>query len=146
MIRDNVHKMNVGRKFFSPDYTYHSSRNKLKAYMIVEYLQKIHGIHVPEDFAEQLYITNSESYTSLLRIPLSTFDAIVDACQLFEDYVVNYDIFVCQQILSLIRIHTCVISEHTLAKDHIAMKCKLLTSLRAIVHKNGGITVTAEYS
>ena len=59
MVRENVYKMTVGRKFFTPDYTYQSSRNKLKAYQIVEYLKKIHGIKVPENFAEQLYITHT---------------------------------------------------------------------------------------
>ena len=146
MMRDNVYRITVGRNFFAPDYTYQSSRNKLKAYQIVEYLQKIHGINAPEYFAEQLYITHIESYTSLLRIPTRTLDSIIYVCELFEEYVVNYDLFVCQQIISLLRIHTCVISEQTLKKDQIKLKCKLPFSIRAIVHKNGGITVTTEHS
>ena len=145
MVWRNVNEICVGRKFFTPDYTYHASRNKLKAYQIVEYLQKIHGIHVPEDFAEQLYITHVEFNSSLLLISLRTLDSIVHVCELFEDCVANYDLFVCQQTLSLLRIHTCIISEHTLVKDPIHAKCKLPTSIRAIIHKNGSITVTAEY-
>lgn len=137
--------MKVGQKFFDRDYSYQAIRNKLKTVQIAEHLKSAHGIEVPETFSEQMLTAHQESYSCSFSIPLSTIDAIVDACELFEEYVLNISQLVCSEVLTMARIHTCVISKHTLNKNLIPMKKDLPINFQAIIKKNGSVTVTTEH-
>lgn len=138
--------MNVGQKFFDQDYSYRALRNRSRALQIAEYLKNIHAIEVPETFTEQLLTAHMESYTSAFCIPFSTIDAIVDACELFGEYVLNISQLVCTEILTMARIHTCVISKATLEKTLIPVSKNLPGSFQAIVKKDGTVSVTATHS
>ena len=138
--------MNVGQKFFDQDYSYRALRNRSRALQIAEYLKNIHAIEVPETFTEQLLTAHMESYTSAFCIPFSTIDAIVDACELFGEYVLNISQLVCTEILTMARIHTCVISKSYLEKSLIPVNKNLPSTLLAIIKKDGSVTISATHS
>jgi len=138
--------MNVGQKYFDQDYSYQSLRNRLKALKVSEYLKNIHQIEIPETFPEELLTAHMESYTSAFYLPFSTIDAIVDACELFEEYVLNFNQLVCNQVLTMARIHTCVISKSYLEKSLIPVNKNLPSTLLAIIKKDGSVTISATHS
>lgn len=147
MKQKNEHfTMSVHRQVSHIDYSYQAKKNRLKALKITEHLKNSHGIEVPENFSEQLLTAHQESYISSFSIPLSTIDAIVDACELFEEYVLDISQLVCFEVLTMARIHTCIISKSTLAQNMIPVKKIFSDSCQAIVRKNGSVTVTAERS
>ena len=134
-----------GQKHFDRDYSYRWMRNKLHTLRIIEYLTNYHNIQVPKNFSSQLLVAHQESYSSSFNISFRTIDAIVHACELFDEYVLSLNQLVCFEILTMARIHTCVISKTALAKDLIPLRKEVPINLKAIVKKNGRISVTAKH-
>lgn len=136
----------IGQKHFDRDRSYRPERNKSIALKITEHLKDVRGIEVPKTFSEQLLTAHFESYNSLFNIPLHTIDAIVDACELFEEYVANIHQLVCTEVLSMARTHICVISAYTLAKALVPLKKDLPLNFRVTIKKDGSTIVIDEHS
>ena len=134
-----------GQKFFDRDYSYLAIRNRRKAVEICEYLKNIHGIEVPDVFSSQLLTAYQESYASSLNLSLTTIDSIVQACEVFEEYVQNMSELVCLEVITMIKLHTCVISKNSLTNALIPVKEHFPSNYLAIVRKNVSITVTATH-
>ena len=136
--------LNVGRKLFAKDYSYQALRSRLNADHVTTYLTTTSGIIVPEDFAVQLCSTHSQFYRTTFNMSINVIDSIIDVCELFREYVYDIDELICFEILSMVRIHTCVINNHTLSKNLVKLKKQIPKNFQAIVRKNGSIEVCSD--
>jgi len=93
-----------------------------EAEKVQKYLQEVHGIKTPENLASKLTQANREFRGSPFNMSLSLVDAIVEACEHWHDYVVDWDDLVCKEVLSMARIHTSVVWLRSLEKDGFSLK------------------------
>ena len=89
---------------------------------VQKYLNEVYGIKTPENFASKLVMAHREFHGTPFDLSLKLVDAIIDACELWQEYVVDWDALVCQEVLSIVKIHTSVINLGFLNKENVALK------------------------
>ena len=81
-----------------------------------KYLQEVHGVKTPENFAVKLTLAHHDFRGSPFTMNLRLVDAVVEACEHWQEFVANWDELVCAEVLSMARIHTSVIHRYFLIK------------------------------
>ena len=135
-------KMLVGQRFLRNDFSHQGNRSRVNAHYIVDYLRTVRGIEVLEDFPLQLVTIHQQNYSNEFNISTRTIDAIVDACEIFSEYVYDMNELICHEIISMAKIHTCVLSKKHFSKQLIRIKDNMPELLQATVQKNGRVCVT----
>lgn len=138
-------QLTVGQRFFRTDFSHRADRSRVNAHCITEYLKTVRGIEVFEDFPVQLLSTHQQNYGNVFYISTRTIDAIVDTCELISEYVYDINELICHEILSMAKIHTCVISKKYLSNQLIRLKGSMPEHFQATVHKNGVVHITDSY-
>ena len=138
-------KLTVGQRFFGTDFSSRGNRNRLKAHHIADYIRTVRGIEISEKFPIQLVTIHQQNHGNVLNLSTRTIDAIIDACEIFSEYVYDMNELVCCEILTMAKIHTCVLSKKHFSKQLIRMKDNPPDSLLAIVQKNGFVQVTGSH-
>jgi len=111
------------------------------AQTIQEYLQEVHGINVPKNFGAQLTLAHREFHGSPFNMRLSLVDTVVQACQYWREYVEDLDALVCNELLSMSRIHTSVVWQRSLIADGVALKKQPPFYFETIVTNDGKLIV-----
>lgn len=93
--------------------------------LLAEYLKEIHGIDVPKDFSKMLKQAHLEHHGTAFNMSFDIVDSVVVACSLWGEYIaktVDYNNLICQQVLSMARIHTSVIATRDILKTGIQLR------------------------
>ena len=92
---------------------------------VAEYLKEVYGVDVPENFPEELCTAHTTFRSSEFSISFGIVDAIVFACSLWKEYIaktVDYNHLICEQVLSMVRIHAAVIATRDITKAGIQLR------------------------
>lgn len=92
---------------------------------VSEYLKEIYGVEVPEDFPEELGAAHATFHGNEFSISFDSIDAVVSACDLWKEYIAkttDYNRLICEQVLSMIRIHAAVIATRDIVKSDIQLR------------------------
>jgi len=116
-----------------------ANKDTPEAKKVQKYLQEIHKVNTPTDFASKLVLAHYEFRTSPFYMSLQLVDAIVEACNHWKDYVMELDTLICNEVLSMARIHTSVIHEYFLRKHGFTLKQKPSLFRETTVRENGEI-------
>ena len=85
---------------------------------VQDYLTEVHGIKVPENFSVKVTMAHRHYHGTGFQMNLSLVDSIVCACELWQEYVEDFDALVCREVLSMCRIHTSVVWVRNLGAEH----------------------------
>ena len=92
---------------------------------VAEYLREVYGVDVPENFPEELCTAHAVFHNGEFHISFELVDAIVYACSLWKEYItktVDYNRLVCEQVLSMLKIHSSVIATRDIVKTDIELQ------------------------
>lgn len=92
---------------------------------VAEYLKEVYGVDVPETFPEELCAAYATFHCGEFHISFGIVDAIVFACSLWKGYIaktVDYNHLICDQVLSMVRIHAAVIATRDITKSGIQLR------------------------
>lgn len=81
-----------------------------EAEKVQKYLQEVHSVNTPEDFAVKLTLAHHDFRGAPFQMSLDIVDAIVEACGHWRDYVTEWDTLVCGELITMAHIHTSVIN------------------------------------
>ena len=90
--------------------------------IMAEYLKDVYQINIPEDFAHQLACDHCvfHAFSRGIEVTERTIDTIVKSCSLWKDYLDDTDAsfsnLVCNEVLSMVRIHTSVIAGRNISE------------------------------
>ena len=103
--------------------TTHPANNEAQtAEKIQRHLQRVHKIQTSEDFASELILAHRKFRSTPFYMDLKLVDSVVKACKYWQDYVVDWDDFVVNEVLSMAKLHTSVVCWHFLKKENIPLK------------------------
>lgn len=111
---------------------------------VAEYLKEVYGVDVPENFPEELCTAYFTFHSGELDLSFDTVDAIVFACSLWKEYIaktLDYNRLICEQVLSMIRIHAAVIATRDIVKSDIQLRKQPSYSYSVQVTYDGLIVV-----
>ena len=94
---------------------------------ITKYLERVHDIHVPANFSRKLKFSYLKYYRTGNHVSLDTIDSIITACKYWEEYLQTEEDFftlVCDEVNSMVRIHTSVISFRNFKEQHPKVQWK----------------------
>ena len=63
---------------------------------VQDYLNEVHRVKTPENFASKLTLAHRNFRGSPFHMRLKVVDAIVEACEYWQDYVVDWNDLVCK--------------------------------------------------
>lgn len=92
---------------------------------VTEYLKEVYWVDVPENFPEELCTAYFTFHSGELDLSFDTVDAIVFACSLWKEYIaktLDYNHLICDQVLSMVRIHAAVIATRDIVKAGIQLR------------------------
>ena len=110
--------------------------------ILKKYLDLVYGIHVVPEFSEKLKEAHKQYHSSYkIDISFKLVDAIISSCDMWHFYLASkedYDSLVCQEIFSMARIHTSVISGRNIQEvQGVKLRKPVPYSRVTIVKENG---------
>ena len=105
---------------------------------VVKHMNK-RGIITPDDFASQLILAHRTFRATPFSMSRTIVKAVIDACEYWEDYVLDWDDFVCRRMLSMAKINTSVVNLYFLKKQRIPLKKEPSLFRETIVEPTGTI-------
>ena len=111
---------------------------------LIQYLVTRHCIRVPEDFSNQLTLSNQKFRITELNMSFKTIDGIIKSCNMWKPYIAeeDFDKLVCGELLSMAGIHTSVLSARNFEEQqNLQFTNKPSPSFVTIVDYSGRLTV-----
>lgn len=110
--------------------------------ILEKYLNLVHGIRVVPEFSKRLKEAHNQYHSSRkFDISFNVVDSIVASCDMWLFYLASnedYDLLVCQEIFSMARIHTSVISGRNIQEvQGVKLRKPVPYSRVTIVKENG---------
>lgn len=111
---------------------------------LTEYLEKSHSFRLLDDYIEYLNKPNRKGRVSNFSISFKTIESIISVCNMWKEFIdiKDYDKLVCGEIISMIRIHSCVISARNFEeRKGITLKKQPSSTFITMVNNLGDIVV-----
>ena len=131
-------------RYFSSEKDNNAEWTKDVAGVAEKYLFLVHNIRVIPDFSKKLKEAHDEHHSSRkLSLSFYVLDSIVTSCDMWHEYLASqddYNLLVCEEIFSMARIDTSVISGRNIQEvQGVSLKKPTPFSRVTIVKKNGAL-------
>ena len=100
---------------------------------------KSRGIVTPDNYASKLILAHRKFRGTPFYIRIQLVDSVLQACEYWREYVEDWDSFVCDEVLSMVELHTTVVCLYFLRKKGIPLKKEPSLSRETIVAYTGTI-------